>query len=190
MHFTHSLAAILVLAGSSLSSPVEGRASVGLAQAMRARGRSWIGTAVTFRDDPKEAAIYGNKAGFNSITPENAQKVCTSREEKEWTEADVNVNSGSRPNRSVAISLCVHQSSGLDQLIEMLTGRQFEDADRYVDYATSHGIQIHCHNLVRHSQLPDWVTNGNFSNSELIDARPHQGSCRPVHGPVHSLGCC
>ena len=46
---------------------------------------------------------------------------------------------------------------------------QFADADRYVDYATSKGIQIHCHNLVWHSQLPNWVTNGNFSRSELIE---------------------
>ena len=46
---------------------------------------------------------------------------------------------------------------------------QFADADRYVDYATSNGIQIHCHNLVWHSQLPPWVTNGNFSRSELIE---------------------
>ena len=81
MHFTHSLAGVLALAGSSLSSRVEERASIGLAKAMRARGRSGIGTAVTFHDDPKEAAIYGNKADFNSITPENAQKVGRSRKQ-------------------------------------------------------------------------------------------------------------
>ena len=33
---------------------------------MRARGRKFIGTAVTFRNDSAEAAIYGNKADFNS----------------------------------------------------------------------------------------------------------------------------
>jgi hypothetical protein len=67
MLFTHSLTALLALAGSALSSPTEKRASVGLNQAMRQRGRNFIGTAVTFRDDPKEAAIYGNKADFNSV---------------------------------------------------------------------------------------------------------------------------
>lgn len=45
----------------------------------------------------------------------------------------------------------------------------FEDADRYVAYAEQNHLQIHCHNLVWHSQLPDWVTNGNFSNATLID---------------------
>ena len=66
MHFTFSLTAVLALAGSALSLPLEERAAVGLANAMRQRGRSFIGTAVRFRDDPKEAAIYGNKADFNS----------------------------------------------------------------------------------------------------------------------------
>jgi endo-1,4-beta-xylanase len=45
----------------------------------------------------------------------------------------------------------------------------FDDADRYVDFATDHGYQIHCHNLVWHSQLPPWVTEGNFTKDELID---------------------
>jgi len=44
----------------------------------------------------------------------------------------------------------------------------FDDADRYVDYATSNGIEIHCHNLVWHSQLPPWVAAGNFDNATLI----------------------
>ncbi|KAK4616255.1 Endo-1,4-beta-xylanase 2 [Fulvia fulva] len=44
----------------------------------------------------------------------------------------------------------------------------FADADRYVDYATSHGIQIHCHYLVWHSQLPTWVSEGGFDHATLI----------------------
>ena len=74
MHFTHFATAGLALASNALASPSERHAATGLSKAMLARGRSWIGTAVTFRDDPKERAIYGNKADFNSITPENAQK--------------------------------------------------------------------------------------------------------------------
>ncbi|KAK3083569.1 hypothetical protein LTR53_020172, partial [Teratosphaeriaceae sp. CCFEE 6253] len=99
---------------------------------MKKRGRSFIGTAVTFRNPPDtaEAAIYGNKADFNSITPENAQK---------W-----------------------------DATEPMRGNFTFADADQYVNYATSHGIQIHCHNLVWHSQLPAWVTQGNFDNATLI----------------------
>ena len=99
---------------------------------MLKRGRKFIGTAVTFRNPPDtaEAAIYGNKADFNSITPENAQK---------WE-----VTEPQRGNFS------------------------FAEADQYVDYATSHGIQIHCHNLVWHSQLPPWVEAGNFDNATLI----------------------
>ena len=75
MHFTHSFTAVLALASSAFASPIEERAtSVGLSKAMRQRGRSFIGTAVTIRDDPQEVAIYTNKVDFNSITPENAMK--------------------------------------------------------------------------------------------------------------------
>jgi endo-1,4-beta-xylanase len=97
---------------------------------MKKRGRDFIGTAVTFRNDTEEAAIYGNKADFNSITPENAQK---------WE-----VTEPTRNNFT------------------------FADADRYVDYSQKNHIQIHCHNLVWHSQLPPWVTEGNFDNATLI----------------------
>lgn len=65
MHFTHSLTAALALAGSAVAAP---SFTVGLSKAMRQRGRSFIGTAVTFRnpDDAQERAIYSNRADFNS----------------------------------------------------------------------------------------------------------------------------
>ncbi|KAH7089970.1 endo-1,4-beta-xylanase-like protein [Paraphoma chrysanthemicola] len=44
----------------------------------------------------------------------------------------------------------------------------FDDADRYVNYAKKNKLQLHCHTLVWHSQLPAWVSNGNFTNSTLI----------------------
>ncbi|KAF2108200.1 endo-1,4-beta-xylanase-like protein [Lophiotrema nucula] len=44
----------------------------------------------------------------------------------------------------------------------------FEDSDRYVEYAKKHSLQIRCHNLVWHSQLPAWVTDGKFDNHTLI----------------------
>lgn len=44
----------------------------------------------------------------------------------------------------------------------------FQDADRYAEYARKEHKQIHCHNLVWHSQLPEWVSNGGFDNATLI----------------------
>jgi endo-1,4-beta-xylanase len=44
----------------------------------------------------------------------------------------------------------------------------FEDADRHVAFARENKLEIHCHNLVWHSQLPLWVSNGNFTNATLI----------------------
>jgi endo-1,4-beta-xylanase len=44
----------------------------------------------------------------------------------------------------------------------------FEDADRYAAYAKKNNLQIHCHNLVWHSQLPPWVSEGGFDNKTLI----------------------
>lgn len=43
-----------------------------------------------------------------------------------------------------------------------------EDSDRYVKYAKKHDLQLRCHNLVWHSQLPPWVTEGKFDNKTLI----------------------
>jgi endo-1,4-beta-xylanase len=47
---------------------------VGLAQAWTSKGRQYIGTALTIRDDPVEQGIIQSRADFNSITPENAMK--------------------------------------------------------------------------------------------------------------------
>jgi len=44
----------------------------------------------------------------------------------------------------------------------------FTDSDRYAAYARANQKQIHCHNLVWHSQLPPWVAAGNFDNATLI----------------------
>ena len=44
----------------------------------------------------------------------------------------------------------------------------FAGADAVVDVARSNGQQIHCHNLVWHSQLAPWVEAGNFDNATLI----------------------
>lgn len=44
----------------------------------------------------------------------------------------------------------------------------FRDADRYRDWAKKNKKEIHCHNLVWHSQLPAWVSEGGFDNKTLI----------------------
>lgn len=44
----------------------------------------------------------------------------------------------------------------------------FGDADRYAAYAKQNDLQVHCHTLVWHSQLPKWVSEGGFDNKTLI----------------------
>jgi endo-1,4-beta-xylanase len=56
------------------SSSSSSNKDVGLAQAWTSKGRQYIGTALTIRDDPVEQSIIQSRADFNSITPENAMK--------------------------------------------------------------------------------------------------------------------
>jgi endo-1,4-beta-xylanase len=95
---------------------------------MKKAGRSFIGTALTLRNESREGEII--KADFNSFTPENSMK---------WESTE--------PSRN---------------------NFTFEDADRYAAYAKKNHLQVHCHNLVWHSQLPAWVSEGGFDNKTLI----------------------
>ena len=66
MHFTQVFAA-LTLAGSAFALPqAEERKAQGLATAMKARGRGFIGTALSLRGNETEEAIARNGADFNS----------------------------------------------------------------------------------------------------------------------------
>jgi endo-1,4-beta-xylanase len=101
---------------------------VTLAEAMKKRGRSYIGTAVTIRNETKESEII--RTEFNSITPENAMK---------WESTEP-----SRGNFTL------------------------EGGDAIIALAKQNNQQVRCHNLVWHSQLPAWVTQGGFDNATLI----------------------
>ncbi|PSN60290.1 endo-1,4-beta-xylanase-like protein [Corynespora cassiicola Philippines] len=127
MHFSSLLATTLTLASTTVATP-SGYGKDSLYKAIHQRGRSFIGTALTLRDEPAEPKIIRQE--FNSITPENAQK---------WESTE--------PSRG---------------------NFTFEDADRHVAFAKKNGLQLHCHTLVWHSQLPVWVSEGGFDNATLI----------------------
>ncbi|CAI9631322.1 glycoside hydrolase family 10 protein [Alternaria burnsii] len=125
-----SIVASLALAGSAVASPTygHGKDNDSLYKSMKKAGRSFIGTALTLRNETREGEII--KADFNSFTPENSMK---------WESVE--------PSRN---------------------NFTFEDADRYAAYAKKNNLQIHCHTLVWHSQLPPWVSEGGFDNKTLI----------------------
>ncbi|KAF2826492.1 endo-1,4-beta-xylanase precursor [Ophiobolus disseminans] len=130
MHLSN-LVAGLALASSVIAAPSKPKDECkddSLYKAMQQRGRSFIGTAVTLRNESRETEIINQE--FNSMTPENAMK---------WESTE--------PSRG---------------------NFTFEDADRHVAFARKNKLQIHCHTLVWHSQLPLWVSNGNFTNATLI----------------------
>lgn len=71
---------------------------------MQSRGRRFIGTALTVRDDSAETAIISNKNDFNSITPENAMKwdqIETARNQFSFAEADKHINYAKQRNYQV-----------------------------------------------------------------------------------------
>jgi hypothetical protein len=63
MHFTQIFTA-LTLAGSAFAAPKP--KATGLATALKARGREFIGNALTLRGNSTEEAIARNLADFNS----------------------------------------------------------------------------------------------------------------------------
>lgn len=131
MHFFDIVTA-LALASSAFAAPSKPKDDCdddSLYKTMQKRGRSFIGTAVTLRNESRETEIINQD--FNSMTPENAMK---------WESTE--------PSRG---------------------NFTFEDADRHVAFARKNKLQIHCHNLVWHSQLPLWVSNGKFTNATLIE---------------------
>ncbi|THZ20565.1 endo-1,4-beta-xylanase [Aureobasidium pullulans] len=129
-----SITAALALIGISAATPTDTSSSSskdqGLAQAWTSKGRQYIGTALTIRDDPIEQGIIQARNEFNSITPENAMK---------WESTE--------PSRN---------------------NFTFAGADAIIDFADKYKKEVRCHTLVWHSQLPAWVSEGNFDNKTLI----------------------
>lgn len=126
MRFT-AIVATLALASSAFAHPAHKEDS--LYKAMKKAGRTFIGTALTLRNESREGEIM--KQEFNAFTPENSMK---------WESTE--------PSRN---------------------NFTFQDADRYAAYAIKNRLQVHCHTLVWHSQLPTWVSGGGFDNKTLID---------------------
>jgi endo-1,4-beta-xylanase len=108
--------------------PGPGPKNATLYEAMKKRGRSYIGTAVTLRNETREVDVI--KTEFNSMTPENAMK---------WESTE--------------------PSQG---------NFTFADGDRHAEFARQNSLQLRCHTLVWHSQLPLWVSQGGFDNATLI----------------------
>lgn len=44
----------------------------------------------------------------------------------------------------------------------------FAEGDKVAEFAKKNKLQVHCHTLVWHSQLPVWVSQGGFDNATLI----------------------
>ena len=72
MHIPY-LATALALTSLVAASPLEARQATQLNPAIRARGRNYIGTSLTIRNDATEQNII-KSTEFGSITPENAMK--------------------------------------------------------------------------------------------------------------------
>jgi endo-1,4-beta-xylanase len=99
-----------------------------LFKSFRARGRDFIGTALTIRNETIETTIIQQE--FNSVTPENAMK---------WESTE--------PSRN---------------------NFTFAGGDAVASFAKKNKLEVHCHTLVWHSQLPTWVSSGGFDNATLI----------------------
>jgi endo-1,4-beta-xylanase len=99
---------------------------VGLAQAWTSKGREYIGTALTIRDDPAEQAILQSRVEFNSVTPENAMKwevTEPSRNNFSFAQADAIVDFADKYNKEVRCHTLVWHS----QLPAWVSGGGFDN---------------------------------------------------------------
>lgn len=57
----------------------------------------------------------------------------------------------------------------------------FTNGDKIVDFASAHGMKVRGHTLVWHSQLPGWVSNGNFTSAQLLAAMKNHVTTVATH---------
>jgi hypothetical protein len=167
-----SLLAALAFASSTtaLPSTLEARQASTLKAAMIARGRSFIGTSLTIRNDNSESNII--RSEFNSITPENAQKwdaIEPNRGQFNWNGADQVANfatqNGQKPSPSSQLSLQIKSNR------------------------TRHA------NALSHACLAQPVAQLGQPDQQQRDTderngEPHQTGHDQVQGKVHTLGRC
>ncbi|KAA8627355.1 Beta-xylanase [Pyrenophora tritici-repentis] len=116
MHIPY-LATALALTGLVAATPIEPRQAAQLNPAIRARGRSYVGTSLTIRNDATEQGII-KSTEFGSITPENAMKWDATEPSQgafTFSSADAVANFATANNKEVCCLLAGMRTRGLIQ---------------------------------------------------------------------------
>ncbi|CAG8195801.1 unnamed protein product [Penicillium salamii] len=123
----------------------------GLHASAVAKGKLYFGSATDNGEltDAAYLAQLSNTDDFGQITPGNAQKVREAISPGLWRKTD-----------------CIQWDS-----IEPTQGTfSYSKGDVIADLAAKNGQKLRCHTLVWHSQLPNWVSSGTWTNETLIAA--------------------
>ncbi|KAL6156019.1 hypothetical protein ACJBU6_05156 [Exserohilum turcicum] len=125
MHFPIFTAATLALTSAVSSTPIDPRQATTLNAAMKARGRSYIGTALTIRNDNTEQGII--RSEFGSVTPENAvlgsmkwDATEPSQGQFTWSGADAVANFATQNNKQLRCHTLVWHSQ-LPEYVNQIT---------------------------------------------------------------------
>ena len=102
-----TLSALLAFGSIAVCTPLDPRqqTATALDAAIKARGRSYIGTSLTIRNDNTEQNII-RSAEFGSITPENAMKwdaTEPNRGQFNWGSADAIANFATQNGKQVSL---------------------------------------------------------------------------------------
>ena len=119
---------------------LESRQTTGLQSAIVAKGRSYIGTALTIRSDNSESNIINNKADFGSITPENSMKwdaIEPNRGQFSWSGADQVANYATQRG----LQLRCHTLVWYSQLPSWVSNSGFNNAT-LISVMTNHIQQV------------------------------------------------
>jgi hypothetical protein len=170
-----TLSTVLAFASIAICTPLDPRqqTATALDAAMKARGRSYIGTSLTIRNDNTEQNII-RSAEFGSITPENAMKwdaTEPNRGQFNWGNADAVANFATQNGKQVSPLLldCMIALGVLGLIIDI-------DALPYIGLVQS----------VAELGKPDQQQ----CHIDECDGEPHQTSHGKIQGKMHPLGCC